>query len=148
MPSTHTALDYHLVFSTKNRLPFIGKQWRSHLHAFLGGCIRQAHAVASMVGGTEDHVHLAVALRPTHCVSDLLRDIKHASSVWVHETVGEAQFAWQEGYGAFTFSRRDLASVGRYIATQEEHHRQRTFQEEYREFIESLGIEFDERYLW
>lgn len=148
MPSTHTALDYHLVFSTKERRPFIDESWRNSLHAFLGGCIRQAGGVASQVGGTADHVHLAVGLRPTHCLADVLRDIKHASSVWVHETAGQSEFAWQEGYGAFTFTRRDLASVVRYIESQEEHHRHRTFQEEYRAILEGLGITFDERYLW
>jgi putative transposase len=146
MPSTYTSLDYHIVFSTKRREPLILPHWRAELHRFLGACFRQIGGVAAKVGGTADHVHIAAGLRPTHCLSDVLRDIKHASSSWVHERFGA--FHWQEGYGAFTFSRTDLPSVVEYVTAQEEHHRVRTFQEEYREFLESHGVEFDERYLW
>jgi putative transposase len=148
MSSTHASLDYHVVFSTKDRRRTIDIRWRDDLHQYLGGCIRTLGGVASQVGGTDDHVHIALGLKPRHSVADVLRDIKHASSSWVHDRLGVSAFAWQEGYGAFTFSRRSLDSVARYIATQEEHHRKRSFQEEYRGMLEELGIAFDERYLW
>jgi hypothetical protein len=93
-------------------------------------------------------VHIAAGLRPVHCLSTVLCDIKHASSVWAHEHAGEKGFAWQEGYGAFTFRRSELPEIVRYIATQEEHHRTRSFQDEYREFLDEWGVEFDGRFLW
>ncbi|HYY15329.1 MAG TPA: transposase, partial [Gammaproteobacteria bacterium] len=100
------------------------------------------------VGGTADHVHMLVGLRATHCLADVLREIKRPSSQWVHETLGVAEFAWQEGYGAFTVSASGIAAVKRYILRQEEHHRKKTFQEEYVAFLRRSGVEYDERYLW
>ena len=148
MPSTHLSLHYHLVFSTKEREPLIADQWRSRLHAYLGGAARTVSGVAEAIGGTHDHVHLLIRLRTTHCLADVLREIKHTSSQWVHETIGVKGFAWQEGYGAFTVSPSKTTAVSRYIARQEEHHRKRTFQEEYLEFLKESGVEYDERYLW
>jgi REP element-mobilizing transposase RayT len=148
MPSTHTSLHYHLIFSTKDRVPTIQPSLRTRMHAFLGGVIRQHDGVALDVGGTADHVHLIVGLKPTHTLANVLRVLKRDSSKWVHEELGLQAFAWQEGYGAFTISKSDLPSVRRYVQEQEEHHRKRSFQEEYRALLERHGISFDERYLW
>jgi REP element-mobilizing transposase RayT len=148
MPSTHLSLHYHLVFSTKGREPLIADQWRDRLHAYLGGATRTIDGVAEAIGGTRDHVHLLIRLRATHRLADVLREIKHTSSQWLHETIGVKGFAWQEGYGAFTVSPSKTAAVSRYIARQEEHHRKRTFQEEYLEFLKESGVEYDDRYLW
>ncbi len=82
------------------------------------------------------------------CLAAVVRDVKAVSSRWVHEEIGEPAFAWQEGYGAFTVSASRRETVREYIARQEEHHRKRTFQEEYVEFLERSGVEYDERYLW
>jgi putative transposase len=148
MPSTHLSLHYHLIFSTKNRHPFIKESWRGRLHAFLGGAVRSLEGVPEAVGGTGDHIHLLVGLRANHTLADVLRDIKSASSHWVHDTIGVRDFAWQDGYGAFTVSASLIEKVKIYIAHQEEHHRKRTFQEEYVEFLNQSGVEYDERYLW
>ena len=148
MPSTHISLSYHIVFSTKNRDPLIAPPWRNRLHDMLGGCIRRAGGAAIQIGGTADHVHLFAGLRATHCLADFVRDVKRATSAWVHDTLRVGQFAWQEGYGAFTVSPYDCDELVNYIRTQEEHHRSRTFQDEYREFLKRHEIEFDERYLW
>lgn len=148
MPSTHTSLHFHLIFSTKNRVPLIERAWRDRLHAYLGGTVRTVGGTAESVGGVADHVHLLVGLRPTHCLSDVLREIKHASSQWVHETIGMKKFSWQDGYGAFTVSVSNIERVKRYIADQERHHRRRTFQGEYVQFLKRNRIEYDERYLW
>ncbi len=148
MPSTHLSLHYHLVFSTKERRNFIDSAWRERLHAYLGGIIRSLDGIPQTVGGTGDHVHLLIGLRATHRLADVMRDLKSASSQWVHEEIGMAIFAWQEGYGAFTVSASNYEHVARYILRQEEHHRQRTFQEEYRELLDRSGVAFDERYLW
>jgi putative transposase len=148
VPSTHVSLHYHLIFSTKDRRRLITEAWRSRLHAFLGGAVRTCGGVAEAVGGTDDHVHLLVGLRATHCLADVLREVKAPSSQWVHETIGLGAFSWQEGYGAFTVSPSQIAAVRSYIERQEEHHRKRTFQEEYLEILKQSGVEYDERYLW
>ncbi|MGD0348807.1 MAG: IS200/IS605 family transposase [Verrucomicrobiota bacterium] len=148
MSSTHLSLHVHLVFGTKHQRPLIAADWRERLHAFLGGAARTLGAVPEAVGGVADHVHLLVGLRATHCLADVLRDTKRASSTWVHETIGDREFAWQDGYGAFTVSASLLEIVKRYIARQEEHHREKTFQEEYVELLRRGGVEYDERYLW
>lgn len=147
MPSTHTSLLYHLVFATKNREPLIATEWRSRLHEYLGGAVRGLDGVPQSVGGVADHVHLLVGLKPTHCLSDFMRELKKASSNWVAETMHLPSFRWQEGYGAFTVSASARPEVQDYIARQEEHHRQRTFREEYVLMLQKSGIEFDERYL-
>ncbi len=148
MPSTHLSLHYQIVFSTKDRRPLIAEEWRGRLHAFLGGAMRTVAGIPGAVGGTSDHVHLLVGLRATHRLADVLREIKHSSSQWVHEEIGVKDFAWQEGYGAFTVSASSLDAVKRYIANQAEHHRRRTFQDEYVGFLKQSGVEFDERFLW
>src|SRR5687768_4294600 len=119
MLSTHSALYYHLVFSTKNHNRTINDRWRGRLHAYLGGLVRKTGGVAMAVGGVADHVHLLVSLSPTHRISELLRDIKRGSSLWIHTDVGRLDFRWQEGYGAFTVSRSLVAVVQRYIERQE-----------------------------
>jgi len=117
------------------------------LHAYLGGVIRTLNGVPEAVGGVADHVHLLVGLRATHTLADVLREIKSVSSAWVHEDVAVSSFAWQEGYGGFTVSASQLEKVRVYIQRQEEHHRTRTFREEYLKLLQRIGVEFDERYL-
>ncbi|MEI6178668.1 MAG: transposase [Verrucomicrobiota bacterium] len=141
MPSTHLSLNYHLVFATKDHIPCISTTWRGRLHAFLGGCVRIEGGVALSVGGVSDHIHILAGLKATHCLADVMRSIKSASSRWVHEEIGLAAFAWQEGYGAFTVSMSQLPTVRAYIENQEEHHRTKTFREEYIGFLERHGID-------
>ena len=148
MPSTHTSLHVHVVFSTKDRRPSIDSAWRSRLHEDLGGLIRAAQAIPEAIGGTADHVHLLIGLRATHALATLVQDIKQTSSRWIHETIGEKEFVWQLGYGAFSISPTARDAVKAYLANQEEHHRTKTFQEEYVEFLHKSGVEYDERYLW
>lgn len=148
MPSTHVSLHYHFVFSTKDRHPFIRAEVRDRIHAYLGGVIRGIGGVALEVGGTADHVHVLAGLKATHSIADVLRVVKGDSSRWIHDELKIAKFGWQEGYGAFTVSKSSVPAVRQYVREQEEHHRTRTFQEEYREFLDKHEIEFDERYLW
>ena len=147
MPSTHTSLHCHLVFSTKERVPLIVKQWRDRLHAYLGGIVNGLAGVPLAIGGIEDHVHLLVGLKPVHRLDYFLRDLKAKSSAWVHQEIGKRAFAWQIGYGAFSVGRGELEAVKRYIRNQEEHHRGVTFLEEYIELLKEHGVEYDERYL-
>ncbi len=148
MPSTHLSLHYHLVFSTKNRVPSIADAWRGRLHAYLGGVVRNVEGVPEAIGGVADHVHLLIGLRATARLADVVRDVKAVSSRWVHEETGNREFSWQEGYGAFTVSASQREMVREYIAKQEEHHRKRTFQEEYLELLKRSSVEYDDRYLW
>ena len=146
MPSTHLSLHVHVVFSTKNRQPFIVDEWRARLHAFLGGAVRTAGCIPECIGGTSDHAHLLIGIRATHCLADVMRDIKQSSSKWVHEALSSRDFGWQDGYGAFTVSASQLEAVKGYIESQVEHHRKRTFKEEYVEFLKRKGVEKDEKY--
>ena len=148
MPSTHTSLHFHLIFATKHRSPQIANQWKDRLHAYLGGLVRKLGGVPDEINGMAEHVHLLVGLRPTHCLADVLQDVKGASSKWVHDEIGFSKFAWQTGYGGFTVSPSQLEAVREYIRNQETHHQRKTFQEEYVEFLKNSGVEYDERYLW
>jgi len=148
MPSTHYSLHYHLVFSTKDRYPFLTEPMRARLHAFLGGSVRTLGGVAEAVGGTADHVHMLVSLRTTQCLAEVLKDIKQASSTWLHDELRIPKFAWQEGYGAFTVSASQIEGVKRYIAEQELHHRKRSFQDEYLQLLNKSRVVFDARFVW
>ena len=146
MGSTFFSLHYHLVFSTKERRPFIKSEWQPRLHAYLGGIIKGMHGVPEIVGGVEDHVHILASLRPVHCIADVLRDLKKESSTWAKENF-DRRFTWQEGYAAFTVSPTATDSVRRYIATQEAHHHKHSLVDELTELLNAAGIEFDEKYL-
>ena len=122
--------------------------WRDRLHAYLGGVVNSVGGTPLSVGGTDDHVHLLIRLRATHRLADVLRELKHASSGWAHRTGEMPAFQWQAGYGAFTVSPAETSRIQAYIASQEEHHRTVSFQEEYRAFLADYGVDFDERYLW
>ena len=148
MPSTHTSLHAHLVFSTKDREPLITTNIRARLHEYLGGCFRGLDLLPLEIGGVQDHVHNLIAYKPTHRLADVLRDVKRATTKFCREELGINRFQWQEGYGAFGVNRSSVDAVRRYIQNQEEHHRTKTFQEEYLEFLKMNHVEFDPRYLW
>lgn len=146
MGSTFYNLHYHVVFSTKERRPFLRREWRAPAHEYLGGTVRGLGGVAESVGGVEDHVHLLVSLKTTQAPADLIREVKKASSVWVAERF-EPGFAWQEGYAIFTVSRTHVAAVRGYIADQEAHHQKTSFIDELIELLEKNGVSYDPRYL-
>ena len=149
MAHSYTQLLYHLVFSTKERQPWLDGDIGPRVHAYLGGAIRDEGGVALLVNGMPDHVHILARLRQDKAVSAVLRDIKANSSGWIHRTLPELRsFAWQGGYGAFTVSQSQAERVRRYIEGQEEHHRKYTFKEELVALLKAHGIEYDERYLW
>lgn len=149
MPQSLTCLLYHIIFSTKRREPFIDDDLKPHLHAYLGGILHEIDGHPVAIGGVEDHVHVLAYLPKTMTIPDVLRTLKANSSGWVHRTCLDRQsFAWQSGYGIFTVSASALEDVRRYIGDQVEHHRETTFQEEYRSFLRRHAIEWDERYVW
>jgi putative transposase len=148
MAQTHLSLHVHLVFHTKGNQPVIREEWRKDLHAFLGGCVRTAGCIPEAVGGTNDHAHILAGFRAVHRLADMVKDIKVASSKWVHREIGDRLFSWQGGYGAFSVSPLQIANVQRYIVNQMEHHRVKTSQDEYVELLKAAGVEYDEKYLW
>jgi putative transposase len=147
MSSTFLALHYHIVFSTKDRAPLIDTHWHERLHEYLGGTVAGLEGVTQGVGGVADHVHLLVGLKSTHRLADFMRELKKASSAWVHREIKLRKFAWQEGYGAFTVSATARSSVRKYIANQAEHHRVKTFREELEEFLKQAGVKYEDRFL-
>lgn len=145
--STFLSLHYHIVFSTKGRAPFIKDEWIARLHEYLGGTVAGLGGFPQGVGGVADHVHLLVGLKATHSLADFMRELKKASSVWVDEQIGQTEFAWQDGYSAFTVSATARGAVKLYIARQAEHHRVKPYRDELIEMLRRAEIEFEERYL-
>ena len=149
MPQSFAALYCHFIFSTKHREPLISRELQPRLFAYIGGGLRNEGSVLLAAGGMPDHVHLLASLSRQTSVAEVVRLVKANSSGWVHQTFPEMQgFAWQNGYGAFSVSASALPAVKRYLAGQEEHHRTRTFQQEFVAFLKKHEIEHDERYLW
>ena len=149
MPQSFGSLHFHLVFSTKNRQPLIDAELQSRLYEYMGGILRAEKSVLLAAGGVPDHVHLLVSLSRELSLAETLRLVKANSSKWIHETFpGREQFAWQAGYGAFSVSFSNLPDVKNYIGRQAEHHRIRTFQDEFREFLRRHELAWDERYVW
>ncbi len=146
MGSTFLSLHYHVVFSTKERRPQIKAAWRAKLHEYLGGTLKGLDASPQIIGGIEDHVHILTSLRATHCLADVMRELKKASSRWVMEKF-DPTFAWQEGYAAFTVSSSHLAAVREYISHQEEHHKKLSFMDEFKRLLDKNGVKFDPQHL-
>ena len=147
MASTYTSLHYHLVFSTKNRVPLIDTEWRGRLHEYLGGTIRGLGGVPETIGGVADHVHILAGLKPTHCLSDFMQKLKKNATDWVQDEIKMKSFYWQEGYAAFSVSATSLKGVRGYINDQEKHHEKKSFRDELIELLEMSGIEYDPKFL-
>jgi REP element-mobilizing transposase RayT len=149
MANTYVSLYYHFVFSTKNRVPWINRNIEQRLWEYLGGIARKNKMKALQVGGYLDHAHALILAPSTLTPSQIAQFLKGDSSSWIHEEFrGLRACAWQDGYGAFTVSCSDIHAAMRYIENQREHHRTKTFQEEYLALLKNHGIEYDERYLW
>lgn len=150
MPQSLAKVVVHIVFSTKNRYPFLSdKGVRAEMHAYLGGTCNACECPVITVGGVADHAHILCALSRNITIADLLGDLKRSSSKWV-KTKGRMleKFAWQNGYGIFSVSQSEVEKVRTYIKNQEEHHARKSFQDEFRGFLEKYEIQYDERYVW
>jgi len=149
MPQSLAKILIHLVYSTKNRERVLTEQIRDELHRYTATLLRELGSPALLINSVEDHVHIVLSLARTRTVSEVVEEIKIGSSKWIKTKGSEfAQFHWQSGYGAFSVSQSNLDEVLKYVANQPEHHRRKTFQEEYREFLKRYQIEYDERYVW
>jgi len=149
MTNTYTSLFYHLIYSTKNRVPWLGRDIAPRVWEYIGGIARNRKMTAIKIGGIMDHMHVLIMSPPIWSPSQIVQHIKGDSSKWIHEEFPKLRgFAWQDGYGAFSVSASEVGEVKRYIQNQYEHHRTKTFQEEYLDFLKEHGIQYDERYLW
>ena len=149
MPQSLSKVILHIIFSTKNREPWLESNVRPRVHAYLATICRDLGAELVRVGGVVDHVHIVTTLPRTVSQAQLVEQIKKASSKWIKALDARYRgFFWQRGYGAFSVSPTQVDAVLQYIEAQREHHRTRTFQEEYRELLRRHGVDFDERYVW
>ena len=148
MANTYSSLFYHIVFSTKNRAPFIKPELENRIWEYVGGVARHHKMTALQVGGIEDHLHVLVLAPTTIAPCEIAKYLKGDSSSWIHEEFPElADFGWQDGYGAFTVSKTNVPNVIGYIQNQRVHHQVQTFEDEYRGLLDKAGVEYDERYL-
>ncbi len=149
MAATLTNLLFHIVFSTKDRQPLIQETFRDELEKYIAGIVRNEGGAFFGIGGMPDHLHLITKFKPDRSVAEMVRLIKANSSKWVNENQGRVgRFAWQADYGAFSVSSSQLDALRVYVANQQAHHRARSFEEEYRDFLSKHGIEYDDKYLW
>ncbi len=147
MANAYVKLVYHIVFSTKQRRPFLKGDVADRLYAYLGAAIEGEGGHPIKIGGVDDHLHILCYLRQDLALSDVLRRLKSNSTSWVHANLpGLVRFAWQEGYAAFTVSQSNIPAVSDYITRQREHHRKRRFREELEELFAKHGIKADPRF--
>jgi REP-associated tyrosine transposase len=149
MPQSLARLHVHLIFSTKNREPVLHDDVRDAVHRYMATVLQNLGCPASLINSVADHVHILFLLGRTVAVSKAVEEVKKTSSKWIKTQGAElAGFAWQAGYGAFAVSESNVDAVRKYIANQQEHHRKRSFQDEYRDFLARHRVSFDEKYVW
>ncbi|WP_346862301.1 IS200/IS605 family transposase [uncultured Draconibacterium sp.] len=149
MANTYTQVHIQMIFSVQNRISVIRKSWEKELYQYITGIIQNYNHKVLAINGMPDHIHILIGMRPTQALSDLLQDIKGSSSKWINQKgFVNGQFSWQEGFGAFSYSRSHVDAVIEYITKQKEHHKKRTFIEEYLEFLKKFDIPFNERYIF
>jgi REP element-mobilizing transposase RayT len=149
MAGTYSQIYIQIVFAVKGRANLLHKPWRTEVFKYIAGVIREKGQKPIIVNGVSDHVHVFVGMKPSMSISDLVRDIKNNSSKFINESgFLKQKFAWQAGFGAFSYSQSAVGNVYRYIENQEAHHAKQTFKEEYLEVLERFEIEYDERYLF
>ena len=147
MPNTFSSLNIHCVFATKERVPVLNPELRERLWPFLGGIAKQNGIKPRCVGGVADHVHLLLSMPTTLPIAKAIQLIKGGSSAWIHQNFRQLRnFSWQEGYGAFSVGISQIPETIAYIENQEEHHRTRTFREEYLVILKRHGLDFEEKY--
>lgn len=149
MPNTYTEIHIHLVFAVKYRAALIDRSWKERLHQYTTGIIQRNQHKVLQINSMPDHMHILIGLRPEQSLSELVQKVKTETSKWIKENkFCQAPFYWQVGFGAFSYSKEDLSGVAEYIQHQEEHHRKKTFLDEYRGLLQEFEIPHDERYIF
>ncbi len=149
MPNTYTQIHLHFIFAVQNRLSLIQKEWKNELYQYITGIEQNNKHKMIIINGMPDHLHIVVGMRPIQSVSDLLQDIKGGSSKWINDKkLVKGKFQWQEGFGAFSYSKSALPKLIEYVKNQEAHHQKKTFLQEYKEFLDAFEVEYDELYIF
>ena len=149
MPGTFSQIYIQIVFAVKGREILIRSEWEEDLYKYISGIVQKKEQKMIAINGMPDHIHLLIGMKPACCLSDLVREIKKSSNDFIMDSrFLKHQFNWQEGYGAFSYSHSQLNNVANYIMNQKEHHKKKTFKEEYTEFLNLFSIAFDEKYLF
>ncbi len=149
MANTYSQIYIQIVFAVQNRNALIHPTWEEELYKYITGTIQNKGQKMIAINGTSNHIHLFIGLKPTCCLSDLVRETKKSSNTFIKEkNFTRFNFQWQEGFGAFSYSHSQLTDVIQYIANQKEHHKKRTFKEEYLAFLKAFEIEFKDEYLF
>jgi REP element-mobilizing transposase RayT len=149
MANTYTQLHIQAVFAVQNRECIIQPSWKDELYKYITGIVQNNKHKLLTINGMPDHIHILFGFRPTQSLSDLKQDIKGDSSKWINEKgFVRGKFSWQEGYGAFSYSKSELHRIINYIESQEAHHKKETFIEEYLDFLKEFEVDFDDRYIF
>ncbi len=149
MAGTFSQIYIQVVFAVQGREASIGKEWEERFYQYITGIIREKGQKMIAIGGTSNHIHIFIGMKPSCCLSDLVREVKKSSNEFVKdEKLCRYRFSWQEGYGAFSYGHSQIDAVVKYIMNQKEHHKKHTFKEEYVKFLKKFEIEHDEKYLF
>jgi len=148
MANTFTQIYLHIVFAVQNRVSLIQSEWKDELYKYITGIVKNNKHKLIAINGTPNHIHIAVGYKPHQLIPGLLQDIKGNSSKWINEKkLVYGKFSWQAGYGAFSFSHSQIDAVAKYIINQEQHHKGKTFREEYIQLLEKYNVQFNEKYI-
>ena len=147
--STYSQIYIHVVFAVQNRNSLIHEEWEERLYQYITGTVRENQQKMLAINGMPDHIHFLIGMKPSCCLSDLVREIKKSTNDWIKENaLTRYKFAWQEGFGAFSYGHSQLDDIIRYIQNQKEHHQKKTFREEYMQILEKFNVDYNERYLF
>ncbi|HKK68572.1 MAG TPA: IS200/IS605 family transposase [Bacteroidales bacterium] len=149
MANTYTQIHIHAIFGVQNRISLIENSWKEELYKYITGIVQNRGHKMLIINGMPDHVHMLFGMRPVESLSDLMKVVKWQTSTWVDdERLVRGKFYWQEGFGAFSYSKSQLPDVINYIENQEKHHKIKTFKEEYEEFLKKFEVDYNDRYLF
>ena len=147
--STFSQIYIQVVFAVKNRDALIATSWEERLYQYIPGIVQNKGQKMLAINGMPDHIHFFIGMKPSCCLSDLVREVKKASNEMINENkLSKFKFNWQEGYGAFSYSHSHIDNVAKYVMNQKEHHKKISFKEEYIDFLKKFEIEYDEKYLF
>jgi putative transposase len=148
MTNTYTQIYLQFVFAVQDRISLIKSEWKNELYKYITGIVQNNNHKLIVINGIPNHIHVFIGYKPHQLIPDLLQDIKGSSSKWINRKgFIRGEFRWQEGYGAFSYSHSQIDDVVKYIMNQEQHHKKKTFREEYIEFLERFNISYDEKYI-
>ena len=149
MANTYTKIHIHAIFSVQNRQSLISSDWRDDLYKYITGIVQNHNHKMLQINGMPDHIHVLLGFRPTQSLSELMKYVKQDSTKWINQNkFVNGRFSWQKGYGAFSHSRSQVPQVIKYIQKQREHHKKKSFRQEYLDFLEKFDVDYDERFIF